>query len=107
MVKHTQTIRRILPTNYFSVCDHFVGLTLKGLTWMANVSLQVTEVGTMNIFMYWVNENGGRKGIFGLGKTSIRLMSLKRRNRNHGDVLMTQQTFTRSKLTIKTLKCLK
>ena len=30
MVKHTQTIRR-LPTNYFSVFDHFVGLALKGL----------------------------------------------------------------------------
>ena len=32
MVKHTQTIRRLLPTNYLSVFDHFVGLSLKGLT---------------------------------------------------------------------------
>ena len=32
MVKHTQTIRRLLPTNCLSVFDHFVGLTLKGLT---------------------------------------------------------------------------
>ena len=31
MVKHTQTIRRHKPTNYFSVFDHFVGLALKGL----------------------------------------------------------------------------
>ena len=36
---------------------------------MANVPLQVTEVGTMNIFMYWINENGGRKGIFEFRKT--------------------------------------
>ena len=32
MVKHTQTIRRLLPTNCLSVFDHFVGLALKELT---------------------------------------------------------------------------
>ena len=31
MVKHTQTIARLLPTNCLSVFDHFVGLVLKGL----------------------------------------------------------------------------
>ena len=31
MVKHTQTIRRLLPTNCLSVFDHFGGLALKGL----------------------------------------------------------------------------
>ena len=31
MVKHTQTIRRLLPTNCLSVFDHCVGLALKGL----------------------------------------------------------------------------
>ena len=31
MVKHTQTIRRLLPTNCLSVLDHFVELALKGL----------------------------------------------------------------------------
>ena len=30
MVKHTQRIRRLLPTNCLSVFDHFVGLMLKG-----------------------------------------------------------------------------
>ena len=30
--KHTQIIRRLLPTNYLNVFDHFVGLALKGLT---------------------------------------------------------------------------
>ena len=31
MVKHTQTIRRLLPMNCLSVFDYFVGLALKGL----------------------------------------------------------------------------
>ena len=31
MVKHTQKICRLLPTNCLSVFDHFAGLTLKGL----------------------------------------------------------------------------
>ena len=31
MVKHTQTIRRLLATNCLSVFDHFVWLALKGL----------------------------------------------------------------------------
>ena len=32
MVNHTQTIRRQQPTNCLNVLDHFVGLTLRGLT---------------------------------------------------------------------------
>ena len=31
MVKHTQTIRRLLLTNSLSVFDHFMRLALKGL----------------------------------------------------------------------------
>ena len=31
MVKHTQTIWRLLPTNCLSVFDYFMGLALKGL----------------------------------------------------------------------------
>ena len=31
MVKYTQTIRRLLPTNCFIVLDHFVGMPLKEL----------------------------------------------------------------------------
>ena len=31
MVKHTQTIRRLSPTNSLILFDHYVGLTLKGL----------------------------------------------------------------------------
>ena len=32
VVKHTQTIRRLLPTSCLSVFDHFVGLALKGFS---------------------------------------------------------------------------
>ena len=32
MVKHTQTICRMLPTNCLNVFYHFVGLALKGLS---------------------------------------------------------------------------
>ena len=31
MVKHTQAIRRLSPTNCLSVFDHFMGLVLKAL----------------------------------------------------------------------------
>ena len=31
MVKHTQAIRRLLPTNCLSVFGYFVGLALEGL----------------------------------------------------------------------------
>ena len=31
MVNHTHTIHRLLPTNFLSEFDHFVGLALKGL----------------------------------------------------------------------------
>ena len=31
MIKHTQTIRWLLPTSCLSVFDHFVGLALRGL----------------------------------------------------------------------------
>ena len=34
MVKHTQIIRRQKPTNCFIVLDHFVGLALKGLSFI-------------------------------------------------------------------------
>ena len=39
MVKHTQTIFWLLPTNCLSVFDHFMGLALKGLTTFAERSI--------------------------------------------------------------------
>ena len=35
MVKHAQTICRLLPTNCLSVFDHFVALALKRLTYFS------------------------------------------------------------------------
>ena len=32
MIKHTLTIHRLLPMNYFTVFDHFIGLVFKGLS---------------------------------------------------------------------------
>ena len=40
MVKHTQTIRRLLPTNCLSVFDHFVGLALKELKSLQTLTLK-------------------------------------------------------------------
>ena len=37
MVKHTQTIRRLLPTNCLSVFNHFVELTLKRLKFVFRI----------------------------------------------------------------------
>ena len=39
MVKHTQTIRQLLPMNCLSLFDHFVGLALKGLTFVTFYAL--------------------------------------------------------------------
>ena len=38
MVKHTEIIRRLLPTNCLSVFDHFVGLALKELSFISNIA---------------------------------------------------------------------
>ena len=38
MVKHNQTIRRLLPTNCLSLFDHFVGLALRRLTTKLSIS---------------------------------------------------------------------
>ena len=37
MVKHTQTIRRMLSTDFLSVFDHFVGLAFIGLNKCSNI----------------------------------------------------------------------
>ena len=48
MVKHTQTIRRLLHTNCLSVFDHFVELALKELT----ASL-ITQQNLRQFHSYW------------------------------------------------------
>ena len=52
MVKHTQTIRRLLPTNYLSVFDHFARLALNGLNRKRNY-LNYTKV-TFSVFNWLV-----------------------------------------------------
>ena len=47
MIKHTQKIRRLLPTNCLSVFDHFVRLALKGLGTKSSVtqSISLFQIG--------------------------------------------------------------
>ena len=40
MVKQTQTIRQQKPTNYLSVFGHFVGLVLKGISFLSTVLME-------------------------------------------------------------------
>ena len=47
MVKHTQTIRRLLLTNCLSVFDHFIGLALKGLRDIAKYTLKLVAKNTL------------------------------------------------------------
>ena len=51
MVKHTQTIRRLLPTNCLSVFDHFVGLVLEGL----NVNILLLTLISSSAFNVAIN----------------------------------------------------
>ena len=53
MVKHTQTICRLLGTNCLSVFDHFVGLAFKGLR-------KVFAVMGQNILLEKWNYHGNR-----------------------------------------------
>ena len=51
MVKHTQTIRRLMSTNCLSVFDHFVGLALKELICKAHRFTSFYVKGTYVINM--------------------------------------------------------
>ena len=57
MVKHTQTIRRLLPMNYLSVFVHVVALELKRLTWsFSSNSLPMREMYFIaNVAACWIN----------------------------------------------------
>ena len=50
MVKHTQIIRRVLPTNCLSVFHCFVGLAVKGLNYMQQQDIFSKELA---IFCKW------------------------------------------------------
>ena len=53
MIKHTQTIHWLLPTNSLSVFDHFVGLVLIGLTY--NLQLYWKRCSGIYIFLWILN----------------------------------------------------
>ena len=54
MVKHTQIIRRLLPTNCLRVFDHFVGSAVKGISdiilivWVVWVTIEVSMTFSFN-----------------------------------------------------------
>ena len=54
MVKHTQTIRWLLPTNCLILFDHFVGLALKGLS---NVFLKVHKITLIMVLWFIILVN--------------------------------------------------
>ena len=47
MVKHIQAIRRLLPTNFLSVFDHFVRLTLKELEVLTTNTISERNFSTL------------------------------------------------------------
>ena len=62
MVKRTQIIHLLLPTNCLSVADHFVALVLHGLTYLTrifdsniftNSKTPTTKFNVSNIFRLW------------------------------------------------------
>ena len=62
MVKHTQTIRRLEPTNCLSVFDHYDGLTLKGLSFFFTQSFyKAFCINQTDIYLLKVNK--GKIGI--------------------------------------------
>ena len=54
IVINTQTIRRLLPKNYLSVFDHFLGLALKGLP---NSYLPEVDLSTKGIIYLVRSQN--------------------------------------------------
>ena len=44
MVKHTKTVRRLLPTNFSNVFDYFVVLALKRLNLIQNLILKLKSL---------------------------------------------------------------
>ena len=52
MVKHTQTICRLLPTNCLNVFEQFMGLAFKGLTEQRLFSLDQSCINDMPFLMF-------------------------------------------------------
>ena len=54
MVKHTQTIHRLLPTNCLSLFDHLMGLVPKGLILNLNIRLKIMNSSILIHFKFIV-----------------------------------------------------
>ena len=61
MVKYTQTIRRLLPTNCLSMCDDLVGLELKGLKRTMMKIFQLERNVPPKIYLFKANNRNTRK----------------------------------------------
>ena len=62
MIKHTQTIRRLLRTNCLTVFDHFVGLPLTGLSksnfiWILFKETSIAKQLYISILNYFIVNN--------------------------------------------------
>ena len=57
MVKHTETISRLLPTNFLKVFDHFVGLVLQGLSDYLSKSYRVLKGIVLQIEKALINDH--------------------------------------------------
>ena len=73
MVKYTQTICRLLPTNCLSLFDHFVGLTLKGLTHLS-ISGKTPCAKKQSNELQLMNQNSNNNtGHFTIGNLALQL----------------------------------
>ena len=68
MVKHTQTIRWLLPTNSLSVFDHFVGLALKGLILIVSnkpsIWMWIFACNTLAWYLFVRSSNGNTRKMY-------------------------------------------
>ena len=49
-----------------SIAQVSVWFSIFGMNLSILISTQLTEVGTMNIFVHWINEDGGKRNILAL-----------------------------------------
>ena len=83
MVKHTQATRRLLPTNYLSVFDHFKGLALKRLRLILELAegVENNDIGRVDRILQY--DPVGRKNFNVNGVLQDSLLHKAARNRNY------------------------
>ena len=83
MVKHTQATRRLLPTNYLSVFDHFKGLALKRLRLILELAegVENNDIGRVDRILQY--DPVGRKNFNVNGVLQDSLLHKVARNRNY------------------------